>query len=169
MGATSKDIRAALAAYQPFAFDEFVTLGQHVADSMERESGIKSRWAVPVYRLRHWAAPLRPSNPGTATPGSSVPQMRHSSSEPSVRSKASSGAGSGPGAICQQYLTVQGKMDGRRALVPLWAALAEAGMAGNDSALCVKVLGASRSQRPEELPALLSVPDQLASRVQAEA
>ncbi|GFH24413.1 hypothetical protein HaLaN_22207 [Haematococcus lacustris] len=57
-------------------------------------------------------------------------------------------------------------MDGRRALVPLWAVLAEAGMAGNDSALCVKVLGASRSQRPEELPALLSVPDQLASRVQ---
>ncbi|GFH25576.1 hypothetical protein HaLaN_23562 [Haematococcus lacustris] len=92
MGATSKDIRAALAAYQPFAFDEFITLGQHVADSMERESGIND------------TRQQRPTN--------EAQQL---------------------GAI------MQGKMDGRRALVPLWAVLAEAGMAGNDSALCVKV------------------------------
>jgi hypothetical protein len=104
-------------------YNEFITLGAHVSAAMASELNITTRWAVPVFRLRKSLAhAVEAAGAGAA-----------------ATAVAEVGTSSGSGSPCRAYVSVQGKMDGRRALSPLWAGLEQAGMGQQQAGMCVQV------------------------------
>jgi hypothetical protein len=128
MRATPREIRHSLSKYRKhgLAINEYITLGAHVSASLKADLNISTRWAVPSLAFnREWAK--QPLNAAA----SQCSTFLSVCGLPSLSSQHYD--------FTHTTLQVQGKVDGRRVLAPIWAELNTAGFGRGDKGVCVQV------------------------------
>jgi hypothetical protein len=128
MSETPRGLLASLGVYPRYglAINEYITLGAHVSASLEADLNISTRWAVPSLAFnRAWARLPLNAAASQCTTFLSVCGL------PSLSSQHYD--------FTHTTLQVQGKMDGRRVLAPIWAELNTAGFGRGDKGVCVQV------------------------------